>query len=352
MEAVQKSPITPLEWLPEGVLHILDQRVLPKTKAILKCRSREDVFEAIKNLSVRGAPAIGIAGAYGVCLDLYAANIAAFDEALKRVSETIDYLKQSRPTAVNLFWALDRMWNKARSDVSQSAASLRDLLLNEAKTIHAEDKAMCEQIGLNGSLFIQDGMRVMTHCNTGALATGGLGTALGIIYQARAEGKEFHVWVNETRPLFQGARLTAFELSEAGIPSTLICDSAASFLMKQGKVDMIVTGADRIAANGDTANKIGTLSLAVNAQKYGIPFYIAAPSSTFDMSLKGGDEIIVEERHAEEVRSPMGQFLAPESISVYNPAFDVTDHELIKGFVTEKGVIKPPFIENLRRVLA
>lgn len=332
-----------LSWLPEGILQCLDQRKLPAVTQYIQCSSREMVFDAIKTLAVRGAPAIGIAGAYGLCVDLFHDPRSSLEEIKFRLRDTASYLKSSRPTAVNLSWAIDRMQKVSEAFSGVNPSDYRQRMLEEAKRIHEEDIQMCSAIGRSGSVLIRDGMRVLTHCNAGRLATGGDGTALSVFYEAQRQGKRFSVFADETRPLLQGARLTAFELKESGIPTTLICDNMAGYLMKQGKIDLVITGADRIARNGDTANKIGTFSVARLAKCFNIPFYIAAPSSTFDFNAESEKDIIIEQRDSEEVIFGFGRQTAPEGVSVYNPAFDVTESALIKGFITEKGILVPPF---------
>ena len=314
-----------MEWR-DGVLSLLDQRQLPHREEWLELWDSAEVARAIRDMAVRGAPAIGIAAAYG--LALAARNGEDFDAAAQVLAE-------SRPTAVNLFWAIDRI----RGLADKSAESV----LAEARKIEAEDLEMNLAIGRNGAALIEPGWNVMTICNTGALATAGHGTALGIIRSAHAEGKNIHVWSCETRPRQQGLKLTAYELIKEGIPFHSIADSMAASLMRAGKVDFVVAGADRIAANGDTANKIGTYNLAVLAKYHGIPFVIAAPSSTFDPSLANGDLIPIEERSPTELTEVEGVAVAPTGTPVYNPGFDVTPGELITAIVTEKGVFRPPF---------
>jgi methylthioribose-1-phosphate isomerase len=345
------QPLKTLEWKEPGHLVCLDQTRLPEEKTFRTLRSREEVFEAIRKLRVRGAPAIGIAGAYGLCVDLFSFPNNEVEALKERLSETARYLESSRPTAVNLAWALSRMQRAAAGSREREGARFRACLLAEAKRIHEEDRAMCRAIGEAGAPFIGDGMRVLTHCNAGALATGGSGTALAVLYRAAERGRTFEVFADETRPLLQGARLTAFELMEAGIPVTVICDSAAGFLMRQGRIDLVVTGADRIALNGDTANKIGTFSLAKLAAGFDIPFYVAAPSSTFDPDAASGRDIPIEQRDESEVVEGFGKRTAPRGVAVCNPAFDVTDAALIRGFFTEKGVIRPPFESGIRALL-
>ncbi len=326
-----KNKVETLRWCEDGGGHLvlLDQTRLPTEVVELECRTVEDVWQAIKRLSIRGAPAIGCAAAYGVCLS---------ETTTEGVAKACDYLATSRPTAVNLFWALDRMRKRAAETPPEE---LRERLLDEAQAIHSEDRQMCAAIGNHGADLLADlpmGAGVLTHCNAGALATGGEGTALSVIFELARRGHKPHVWVDETRPLLQGARLTAWELTQRGIDCTLICDSMAAQVMREGRVQAIVTGADRIAANGDVANKIGTHSVAILAQHFGIPFYVAAPSSTFDYSIANGDAIPIEQRDPSEITHEFGSSTAPVGIAVYNPAFDVTPLSLIAGIVTEKGV--------------
>ena len=317
-------------------LALLDQTKLPAEQVWLTYTDYRPVAEAIKTMVVRGAPAIGVSAAYAYCL-------AALEGA--DLTETKAVLAASRPTAVNLFWALDRMERKATACGGDAAT-----LIEEAKAIHAEDIAMNHAIGAFGAEIVPEHARILTHCNAGALATGGYGTALGVIRSAHEQGKVAMVYADETRPLLQGARLTAFELVEAEIPATLIADNMAAFLMQQGKIDVVLLGCDRMAANGDFANKIGTYSVAVNAKHHGVPFYTVLPSSTIDLSLADGSGIPIEERAADEVRTMYGVQTAPSDVPVYNPAFDVTPHELLTGIITEKGVIYPPFKENLEKL--
>lgn len=340
-------PFETLSWLPEGILKCLDQRKLPVSTEYICCNTREMVFEAIQTLAVRGAPAIGISGAYGLCVDLFHHSASSLATVKSRLKDTASYLKSSRPTAVNLSWAIDRMQRVSEEYSGEKISDYKQRLLEEAKRIHAEDASMCTAIGKAGSVLIKDGMTILTHCNAGRLATGGDGTALAVLYQAQREGKQFSVYADETRPLLQGARLTAYELKESGIATTLICDNMAGYLMKQGKIHLVITGADRIAKNGDTANKIGTFSVAMLAKAFNIPFYIAAPSSTFDLKAESEKDIVIEERAPGEVIQGFGRQTAPLGIPVYNPAFDVTESSLIKGFITEKGILTPPFNHHL-----
>ena len=344
-------PIETLRWTGEtdGRLELIDQRLLPGRCEYLCCQTPRQLFEAIQALAVRGAPAIGVAAAFGVCLGVR--SVGSVADGMQRVQATCRYLAASRPTAVNLFWALNRMSKAAADFVSgnpdASVEAFRHRLLREARAICDEDKRMCEAIGRHGERLIPSGGAVLTHCNAGALATAGIGTALAPMYLAHENGKRFRVYVDETRPLLQGARLTAWELMRAGIDTVLICDNMAASLMQVGNINAVITGADRIAANGDTANKIGTLALSVLAKHYDVPFYVAAPSSTFDMAIADGTQIPIEQRHAEEVRGFGVCGTAPEDVEVYNPAFDVTDAENITAVITEKGIIESPNTETI-----
>lgn len=315
-------------------IKIIDQTALPATMKYVRLDTLKKVVNAIKKLQVRGAPAIGIAAAYGLAIAV--SKSKKFDEAF--IEKISNELKSSRPTAVNLSWAIDSLLDSLKRRSPKTLTDARQLLWNEADRIHEEDRRMCLEIGKNGKIFIKTGDNVLTHCNTGVLATGGIGTALGILYTCRDQGKKIHVYVDETRPVLQGARLTAWELQKEGIPSTLICDSTAGLLMRQKKIQHVIVGADRIAANGDVANKIGTYTLAVLAQKHGIPFYVAAPSSTFDKSLKSGDEIAIEERSPDEILKGFGKLTAPKGTQVYSPAFDITPRELISYYISDKEV--------------
>ena len=341
-------------------LALLDQTMLPTQQIWLPLFNLEDVSEAIRMLRVRGAPAIGVAGAYGAVLEIRlrsrSENLDQGPEWLKHLLEITEALRQTRPTAVNLFHCMDRMDRVARDIVSESGQAAfdsfaaGDRMEAEALAIHREDEEICNRMGSHGAELIADGVSILTHCNTGAVATGGLGTALGAIYTAHLSGKKIQVYADETRPLLQGGRITAWELFEAGIPVKLITDSMAASVMADGKIDLIMVGADRIAANGDTANKIGTLNLGILAKHFGIPMYIVAPTTTLDPSLASGQEIVIEERKADEVRQFQGQYSAPPEVDVFNPAFDVTPGELITGIVTELGVHRPPY--DFRSVMA
>ena len=340
----------------DGHLRLLDQTRLPAETAYLECRTIEDVWQAIKRLSVRGAPAIGVAAAYGVCVGV--------NEG-RDVYEVCDYLATSRPTAVNLFWALERMRRAASRGVPAPddsergrgrRGSLPTLLLNEARAIDAEDHASCTAMANHGADLLADlpaGAGILTHCNAGALVSGsGDGTALAVVFELARRGKRPHVFADETRPLLQGARLTMWELMQRGIDCTLICDSVAAQVMREGRVQAVITGADRIAASGDTANKIGTYSVATLARAHNIPFYVAAPASTFDLSIESGAQIPIEQRAAEEIIHGFGKQTAPTNANVYNPAFDVTPAELITAIITDRGLIQPVTSQEVSELIS
>jgi methylthioribose-1-phosphate isomerase len=338
------APPPTLRWVGgiDGHLVLLDQTRLPCEVAQHVCRTVDDVWEAIRVLRVRGAPAIGIAAAYGVVLGVQDALEAGAEMAREKACGAAELLATSRPTAVNLFWALDRMHGAAaRFADAGDGRELAERLLAEARDIHDEDRATCRAIGRHGAELFQDRDGVLTHCNAGGLATSEHGTALACIFAAHEQGKRLCVYVDETRPLLQGARLTAWELTQAGIDTTLICDSMAAQVMREGRVQAVITGADRIAKNGDVANKIGTYGLALLAQAHRIPFYVAAPLSTFDLSLACGDQIPIEVRSTEEITCGFGRPTAPLGVKAYNPAFDVTPARLIRAIVTEVGVYPP-----------
>lgn len=337
----------------DGTLEILDQTLLPGRLEWLACRDVETVVEAIKMLRVRGAPAIGIAGAYGMAIAAGEAVRAGHPpaEARAHVLARAEELATARPTAVNLRWAVERCVGVIdRLPDATSAADLATALLTEAGAIHAEDRDLCAAIGRHGLTVLPEG-NILTHCNTGALATGGIGTALGVITTAWDAGRRFMVYADETRPLFQGSRLTAWELVQRAIPVTVLVDAAAGHLLATGRIAAVIVGADRITACGDTANKIGTYGLAVLAAAHGVPFFVAAPSSTFDLSLDSGAEIPIEERSAAEVLAPLGTPAAPDGAGAYNPAFDVTPARLIRGIITEKGVASPVTRDTIRQTL-
>lgn len=317
----------------KGWVRLIDQTLLPAELKYHDCKTVEMVWEAIRSLRVRGAPAIGVAAAFGVVLGV---------QNGKSLREVCDYLRTSRPTAVNLFWALDRM---------EQVGSDLDCLLSRAKEIQDSDRKMCEAIGLAGASLIRDNSGVLTHCNTGVLATAGIGTAIAVMTMAHQQGRHFRVYADETRPLLQGARLTAWEMTQQGIPVTLICDNMAAQVMKEGRIQLVIVGADRITANGDTANKIGTYGVAVLARAHGIPFYVAAPTSTFDLSLSNGKLIPIEERDSREVTHGFGKQTGPDGVDVYNPAFDVTPASLITGIITERGIIQPVDEATIRELV-
>ncbi len=338
-----------IEW-DNGVVKLIDQRQLPHRLVVEECTTPHQIAVAIKEMHIRGAPAIGVAAAFGLALVAFHSRASKSEELLKELEEAASILRNTRPTAVNLFWALDRVMAKAYSH-KNDLNSLKNAVISEAKFIAEEDVEVNKRMGEYGAVLIKDGDNILTHCNTGALATVDYGTALGVIRTAWEQGKRIHVWVDETRPRLQGARLTAWELQQLGIPATLIADNVAGLLMRQGKVNIVLVGADRIAANGDVANKIGTYNLAVLAYQHGIPFYSVAPTSTIDLSIPSGEYIPIEERDPREVTHIEGIPIAPEGFPVYNPAFDVTPHRFITGIVTEKGVVYPPFDVNLRRIM-
>ena len=355
MSLTPDAEFTTLRWIggDDGRLELLDQTLLPGEVRYIECCDVETLFEAIRSLRVRGAPAIGVAAAYGVCLGLQTAVDLNDDDFDFRLDEIVRRLGESRPTAVNLFWALERMRTVARNARGTlSNDQIRSLLLAEAQAIEAEDRAMCEAIGRHGAALVRDGDGILTHCNAGALATAGDGTALSVVYAAHAQGKRLRLFADETRPLLQGARLTAWELNRRGLDVTLLCDNAAPQILRSGQVQMVVVGADRIAANGDTANKIGTYGVALAAAAHGVPFYVAAPSSTFDLALTDGDAIPIEQRDPREVTHGFGRATAPEGIAVFNPAFDVTPARYIAGIICEYGVISPVDANAIRRMLA
>jgi methylthioribose-1-phosphate isomerase len=338
-----------LAWQGDHLL-ILNQTKLPFEEQYREVRSYTEVAETIKNMEIRGAPAIGAAAAYG-----YALGALEFEGEAEGLPEHMDKVKTvlaaTRPTAVNLFWALRKMEDKYRELQNQDLAKIRQVLIEEANLIAEDDRRMNRLIGEYGNTLVPENANILTHCNTGTLATVEYGTALGIIRAAQEKGKKIHVYAGETRPFLQGARLTTWELLQEGIPHTLITDSMAGYLMQQGKIDLVIVGADRIAANGDTANKIGTYSLAVLAAAHEIPFYIAAPTSTIDLKIAGGEDIPVEERDGREVRMIMGVKVVPDEVQVYNPAFDITPARYISGIITEKGIITSPYSVNLVKML-
>lgn len=344
-----KTEVKSIIW-ENNQLFLLDQTRLPNEAVMEHQESVAQVWDSIKRLKVRGAPAIGVAGAYGLVVAMSGERISDRDAFLKRLREYADYLDSSRPTAVNLRWALTRMVAAAEVSNAIDGDALQTVLRLEAQEIHREDIELCRKIGEHGVSLIAPGMGILTHCNAGRLATSDYGTATAPMYLAHQRGVEFTVYSDESRPLLQGSRLTAWELQQAGINVYTITDSMAAFVMQQGLIDLVIVGTDRIAANGDVANKIGTLGVAILAKHFGIPFYVASPFSTIDLSTDTGSAIPIEERGAEEVTSFGERRTAPENINVRNPAFDVTPHELVTGIITDRGMIKPPYIENLQRI--
>ncbi|UCH36777.1 MAG: S-methyl-5-thioribose-1-phosphate isomerase [Armatimonadota bacterium] len=339
--------MTPIEWHDDHV-SILDQTRLPGQVAHLEARQPQDVADAICSMSIRGAPALGVAASFAAALAAVNARSLDLERARANVDQAIALIRSTRPTARNLFWALERMQACAAS--ARDANELAESLVREALAVQQEDLESCRSIGDFGARLVPEGATILTHCNAGALATAGYGTALGVIRSAHRAGKNIRVLVDETRPLLQGARLTAWELVGEGIPATVIADSAAGWCMQQGMVNLVVVGADRIAANGDAANKIGTYALAVLACQHGIPFYIAAPMSTVDLTLAGGQDIPIEERAAEEVSTIAGTRVTPEGAAIFNPAFDVTPHGLITAIITDRGVCDHPLSESLAKL--
>ena len=335
----------------KGELIFLDQTKLPLELIYEKQETLEQVYISIKQLKVRGAPAIGIAGAFGLLISVKNNIDKPLDEFLKNLKSNGEYLISSRPTAVNLSWAVNRMLKVAENAKVVKSKELFQILEQEAINIYNEDKKICHSIGDFGEELIYEGMGILTHCNAGALAVSELGTALAPIYKAMDKGKKFKVYADETRPLLQGARLTSYELFSAGADVTLLCDNMAAYAMSKGLINMVIVGCDRVAANGDTANKIGTMNVAILAKHFNIPFYVACPSSTYDNMTITGKDIVIEERDKKEVTHFSSCQTALENVNVLNPAFDVTPNELITGFITEYGIIKPPFNINLEKIL-
>ncbi len=327
---------------------MLDQRRLPKQEVYLKCEEPEEVAEAIRNMTIRGAPAIGVAAAMGIALGAMKMRVKGIGRFREEFDKICRMMEETRPTAVNLSWAVQRMREVVRRHEGEGLERLRRSLKSEALAIGEEDIEVNRRIGRHGKCYIENGSTVLTHCNAGALATTGYGTALGVIRAAFEEGKALKVYACETRPQLQGARLTAWELNREGIPVTVITDSMSGYLMRQGAIDLVIVGADRISANGDVANKIGTYSLAVLSRAHGIPFYVAAPLSSFDLSLATGDDIPIEERDSREVTHPFGWAIVPEGVRVWNPAFDVTPHEYVTAIITEQGVVQEPSAASLK----
>jgi len=338
--------IKTVEWTEDGV-RFIDQRKLPTEETYVTCSGYEEVAEAIRNMTVRGAPAIGVAAAMGVALGARDAEGDHVSELRRNFEEICDTLAETRPTAVNLFWAIERMKRKFEEVSELPVPQIKQALITEARRMYVEDIAACEAMGANGAALLPANGAVLTHCNAGALATCGYGTALGVIRSAVDSGKKLHVFADETRPFLQGSRLTAWELMKDGIPTTVISDNMAGALMRQGKIGAVIVGADRIAANGDVANKIGTYTVAVLAKEHGIPFYVAAPFSTIDLETPTGDQIPIEQRSAREITHFAGKQIAPDGVKVENPAFDVTPNRYVSAIITERGVARPPLSESL-----
>ncbi|WP_134684216.1 S-methyl-5-thioribose-1-phosphate isomerase [Brevibacillus migulae] len=335
-----QTQTVPVKWENDHLL-LLDQTLLPTQTVYLSLDNAEQVWAAIRHLQVRGAPAIGMAAAYGLYLGIRDSQAATYEDFWSDVTKQADYLATARPTAVNLFWALDRIKGRVQKEAGASVADIKQAVLSEALQIQREDEEVCRQIGEHLLTLLEDGIGVLTHCNPGALATAAYGTATAPFYLAKERGWNLKVYADETRPVLQGARLTAYELQQAGIDVTLICDNMAAMVMAQGKVQAVIVGTDRVAANGDVANKIGTYGVAVLAHAHGIPFYVAAPLSSVDLNTPTGAEIPIEERPAEEITNGFGKQTAPDNIKVYNPAFDVTPAKYITAIVTETGIFKP-----------
>lgn len=340
-----------IEWK-EGKVFLIDQRKLPLKFEIINCSTYQEVAEAIKKMKIRGAPAIGVAAAFGMVLAAYSSKAKNYERFIKDMEEAKDCLAHTRPTAVNLFWALDRTMKSITVTTKRDIdlLKLKDIILREAKNIEQEDVEINKTMGRYGSLLIKDGDNILTHCNAGTLATVDYGTALGVIRTAFEDGKKIHVYIDETRPILQGARLTAWELMQDKIPFTLITDNVAGFLMLKNKVNLVIVGADRIALNGDVVNKIGTYSLSVLARENSIPFYVTAPISTFDLSLKSGEDIPIEERNPKEVTHILGKQIAPTGVKVFNPAFDLTPNRYVEAIITEKGIIRKPYEKNIKKI--
>ncbi len=329
------------------VLHVLDQRLLPEQTVYHERTNAREVYQSIKDMELRGAPLIGIAAAYGLAIHAFSSLANSPESFDKDIRQAADLLAQSRPTAVNLFWSIKRILRCVRENKEASIHELKEIIEQEALQIHHEDRQICQSIGEHGLSLLKPKMGLLTHCNAGSLAVGGIGTATAPMYLGHQKGYQFRIYADETRPYLQGARLTAFELKRAGLDVTLICDNMAALVMASGKVNAVITGCDRVAANGDSANKIGTMNLAILANHFGIPFYIAAPTPTIDPHTPKGTDIPIEERPAEELRMMHGRSISPEDVSIYNPAFDVTPHELISAMITEVGIWYPPFDEKI-----
>lgn len=336
----------------DGKLYIIDQTKLPVKLEVIEIKNVKQCYDAIKKLKVRGAPAIGIAAGYGMVLSNKENDAINFESFYKKFKEDADYINSSRPTAVNLSWAINRINKLVLDNKDKSIYEIKKLVEQEAIKIHKEDMETCSLISKHGFSILKDGMTILTHCNAGRLAVSKYGTALGPIYYAKEKGINIKVYADETRPLLQGSRLTTFELMEAGIDVTLITDNMAATVMESGKIDAVFVGCDRVAANGDVANKIGTYGVAILAKYHNIPFYVLGPLSTIDLNTPTGKDIVIEERDGNEVRYVYGTQIAPKDVKVYNPAFDVTPNELITGIITEKGIVKPPFKENILKLFS
>jgi len=339
--------IRTISWTNDAIV-IIDQNALPHEEKYLTCRGYTEIISAINDMTIRGAPAIGVAAAMGIALGMQSQHVSSNENLKTSFYRICGEFSRTRPTAVNLFRAIERMKRCFEERLKSGIDTIKGALVAEAKKICEEDIATNRQIGIHGRRLIKDGDNILTHCNAGALATAGYGTALGVIRAAREEGRELHVFVDKTRPVLQGARLTAWELMRDDVPATLITDNMAGFLMKQGKIDLVIVGADRIAANGDVANKIGTYSLAVLAHEHNIPFYVSAPLSTIDIEIRDGDDIPIEERDDEEVLCIRGVRMAPDGMKVYNPAFDVTPNRFITAIITEAGIVASPFEKTIK----
>lgn len=329
---------------------MIDQTLLPVEEVVLELEKMEDIWEAIKMLRVRGAPAIGVTAGFAAYLAAKQSTATTAEGLKEDFIKARDYLATSRPTAVNLFWALDRMTARLEKEMDKSVEEIKQCLLEESEAILKEDQEMGVAIGEHGLTLLKPGMGLLTHCNAGGIATSGYGTALAPMYCGQDKGYDFKVYADETRPLLQGSRLTAYELYKAGVDVTVICDNMASIVMKEGKIDAVLVGCDRVAANGDAANKIGTSGVAILAKEYGVPFYVLGPTSTIDMNTKTGDDIEIELRDGEEIGNGFGRRTAPEGVKAYNPAFDVTDAKYITAIITEKGVVYPPYSENIAKL--
>jgi methylthioribose-1-phosphate isomerase len=341
--------IQTLEWTESGV-RFIDQTKLPTEETYVNCTTHEEVAEVIRTMVVRGAPAIGVAAAMGIALGVKNSNVGSVSELKTELDQICDVIGKTRPTAVNLFWAIRRMQEKFEGLRASSIPQIKQVLIAEAQRMHAEDIAANQAMGRHGAALMPASGGVLTHCNAGALATCGYGTALGVIRAAVEQGKKIHVYADETRPFLQGSRLTAWELMKDGIPTTVISDNMAGAMMKQGKIGAIVVGADRIAANGDVANKIGTYTVAVLAKEHGIPFYVAAPLSTIDFATPDGSKIPIEQRNAREVTHIAGRQMVPEGVGVENPAFDVTPAKYVAAIITERGIARAPYEESLSKL--